>query len=181
LWRSAAAVLFSVLITVVLYSFASRDSLTTWERRAFNTLTILFSSLVSLSLGSLLGLLGAALRWRLLARNTSTPRDVDLILGIHNPTGALKLIHHHVVSQGKCSTTTLIVTLYLLVNIVGRLSVAAFGLTYNLDENVGVEYPIAVTDFSGFPWMIERDSEIGDSWDLIYEARENISMWGFLS
>ncbi|RYP62383.1 hypothetical protein DL771_009755 [Monosporascus sp. 5C6A] len=153
LWRFATATMFSIQTMAVLYSFAGRESLTPWERRAFNTLTILFSGLVSLTLGSLLGLLGSVLRWRLLARASTTPRDVDMILGMHNPTGALKLLCHHLSPSGKWSNTTAIVLLYLIVNIVVRLSVAAFGLTYDLNENVGVEYPAEVVDFSSPNWI----------------------------
>jgi hypothetical protein len=115
--------------------------------------TILFSSLVSLSLGSLLGLLGAALRWRLLARRAHQPRDVDLILGMPNPTGALKLIAHDCGPNGRWSVTTLVVLAYLLVNIIGRLAVATFGLTYDLNENAGVDYPVMLNDFGSRDWM----------------------------
>ncbi|RYP01586.1 hypothetical protein DL765_010851 [Monosporascus sp. GIB2] len=162
LWRFFCTVLFSILVMAVLYSFSGIDSLTPWERRAFNTLTILLSSLVSLSLGSLLGLLGAAIRWVLLARKANTPRDVDLILGMPNPTGSLKLVFHHSGAHGKWSGTTLIVVLYLLVNIIGRLSVAAFGLTYDLDENAGIEYPVMINDFGTSEWIVGQGPSYSD-------------------
>jgi hypothetical protein len=116
-------------------------------------LTILFSSLVSLSMGSLLGLLGAVLRWPLLARRAHAPRDADLILGMPNPTGSLKLIVHHCGRSGNWSVTTWIVLAYLLVNIIGRLSVATFGLTYDLNENAKVDYPVMLHDFGIRDWM----------------------------
>ncbi|KAL2117859.1 hypothetical protein VTJ04DRAFT_7519 [Mycothermus thermophilus] len=62
-WRFTLALVFSLLLIAVLYGYSRSERLGTWDQRAFNTLTILFSSLASLSLGSLLGLLGAALRW----------------------------------------------------------------------------------------------------------------------
>ncbi|KAK3349081.1 hypothetical protein B0T25DRAFT_569733 [Lasiosphaeria hispida] len=157
-WRFATAALTSIQIMVLLFSFARRESLTTWERRAFNAFIILFSGLLSLTLGSLLGLLGSVLRWRLLARARTTPHDVDMILGMANPTGAFKLVWYHSLGPGKWSGTTGIVLLYLTVNIIGRLSVAAFGLTYDLNENAGVEYPPKVTDFGSSNWINGNDS-----------------------
>lgn len=153
LWRFASANLHGIQIMLFLYLFAGKENLTPWERRAFNTLTILLSGLVSLSLGSLLGLLGSILRWRLLARASTTPRSVDLLLGMHTPTGAFKLICHHLGPNGKRSRTTAIVAVYLITNVLGRLSVATFGLTYDLNENVGVEYPAKVTDFGSGSWV----------------------------
>jgi hypothetical protein len=152
-WRFGCSLLFSILIMVVLYSYAGRESLGTWDRRLFNMLTILFSSLVSLSMGSLLGLLGAVLRWPLLARRAHAPRDADLILGMPNPTGSLKLIVHHCGRSGTWSVTTWTVLAYLLVNIIGRLSVATFGLTYDLNENAKVDYPVMLHDFGIRDWM----------------------------
>ncbi|KAK0711757.1 hypothetical protein B0H67DRAFT_491133 [Lasiosphaeris hirsuta] len=149
---------------VILHAFSGRESLGTWDRRLFNALTILSSSLVSLSLGSLLGLLGAVLRWPLLARRSHTPRDVDLILGMPNPTGSLKLIVHACGRNGKWSVTTVIVLAYLVVNIIGRLSVAIFGLTYDLNEKAGVEYPVTLPDFGTRGWMQldGPDSNLGE-------------------
>ncbi|KAK0617714.1 hypothetical protein B0T14DRAFT_525726, partial [Immersiella caudata] len=53
-----------------------KGSLTDSERRGFNSLTILISALLSITIGSLFGLLGNMLRWRLLASKSHTPRDV---------------------------------------------------------------------------------------------------------
>ncbi|KAK4455267.1 hypothetical protein QBC34DRAFT_460104 [Podospora aff. communis PSN243] len=152
-WRFVCSALFSILIMVVIHSYAERDSLGPWDRRIFTTLTLLLSALVSLSLGSLLGLLGAVIRWPLLAKHSHTPRDVDLVLGMPNPTGSLKLVMHHCGWSKKWSTTTTIVLVYLVVNIIGRLSVAIFDLTYDLNDNAGIEYPVMYTDFGGPEWM----------------------------
>jgi hypothetical protein len=88
---------------------------------------------------------------------------VDLILGMPNPTGSLALIMHHCGPSGRFSSTTVIVLIYLVVNILGRLSVAVFGLTYDLNENAGIEYPVLLPDFSGPEWMRrEQSSENND-------------------
>jgi hypothetical protein len=58
-------------------------NLSTSQKRGFNTLTILFSGLIGVTLGSLLGLLGGMLRWRLLARKKHTPLDVSLSYQYH--------------------------------------------------------------------------------------------------
>jgi hypothetical protein len=39
----------------------------------------------------------------------------------------------------------------LIVNIIGRLSVAIFGFSYDLKKNV--VFPVAVTDFGDQQWM----------------------------
>ncbi|KAH6847530.1 hypothetical protein B0I37DRAFT_397674 [Chaetomium sp. MPI-CAGE-AT-0009] len=74
-WRFVASTVLCVILGVILYVFERMGVLETWERRGFNTLSILLSSLVSLSLGSLLGILGGMLRWPLLARTPASPRD----------------------------------------------------------------------------------------------------------
>ncbi|CUS15094.1 unnamed protein product [Tuber aestivum] len=151
-WRFALGLLFNIFIVLILYTFSQKGNLSRWEKRWFNALTISFSSLVSLMLGSLLGLLGSMLRWQLLARKLHNPMDVDLILGIANPTGAFRLIYHHT-KDWKWSATTVVVVIYLFINIVGRLSVAAFGLTYDLNELPGLKYPVKLTDWSTPAWF----------------------------
>jgi hypothetical protein len=76
-WRFILALLFNVLVVGTLYSFSQMGNLSRWEKRWFNVLTILFLSMVSLMMGSLLGLLGSMLRWHLLARKPHKPRDVS--------------------------------------------------------------------------------------------------------
>ena len=76
-WRFACVFLLGILICVMLRVFENKGELSTSEKRGFNTLTILFSALMSVTLGSLLGLLGGMLRWRLLARMEYTPVDVS--------------------------------------------------------------------------------------------------------
>lgn len=77
-WRFASALAFSATIAGILYAFERKGSLDSWEKRGFNTLAILVPSLMSLSLGSLLGLLGAMIRWPLLEKYNPTPQDVSL-------------------------------------------------------------------------------------------------------
>jgi len=75
-WRLVATLIFSIIITAILYCFSQKGILSRWQKRWFNVLAITFSSLMSLSLGSLLGLLGSMLRWPLLARKLHKPSDV---------------------------------------------------------------------------------------------------------
>lgn len=70
---------------------------------------------------------------------------------MHNPTGSFKLIIHYI-GRRKWSSIV-IVTGYLLVNILARLSVATFGITYDLNDNAGIQFPVTVTDFSTSMWM----------------------------
>ncbi|KAK4443860.1 hypothetical protein QBC34DRAFT_361207 [Podospora aff. communis PSN243] len=152
LWRVVSSLVSAILVLATLYAFAGMENVNTWERRWFNMLTIFFSSLVSLSVGSLLGFLGGMMRWPLLANRSHSPLGVDLVLGMQNPTGSLRLVANHV-SRRHWSVTTTVVLVYLLFNIVGRLSVAIFGLTYDLNEHDAVEYPVMVTDWSSGSWL----------------------------
>ncbi|KAK0611296.1 hypothetical protein B0T14DRAFT_325418 [Immersiella caudata] len=151
-WRVISTLISAVLVLVILYVFAAMANVDAWDRRLFSMLTILFPSLVSLSVGSLIGFLGSMMRWPLLANKSHSPLDVDLVLGMQNPTGSLRLVANHYL-RGHWTTTTTIVLAYLLFNIVGRLSVATFGLTFDLNEEDAVEYPAMVTDWGSSSWL----------------------------
>jgi hypothetical protein len=81
-----------------------------------------------------------------------------------NLTGAFRLIWKHTVCHRKWDITTTVVLVYLLVSIVGRLSVAAFGLTYDLNEQPGLEYPIKITDWHTSEWFNES---VSDDYELL--------------
>lgn len=148
-----ATLVFSIAMTAVPHSFSLKGVLSRWEKRWFSALAILLSSMLSLSTGSLLGLLGSMVRWPLLARKLYTPVDADLILGVSNPTGAVKLIWIHTVQKRKWCVTTVIVMVYLLADIIGRISVAAFGLTFDLNEEPRIEYPTKLTNWGTSDWF----------------------------
>ncbi|KAG0633451.1 hypothetical protein HOY80DRAFT_1105449 [Tuber brumale] len=130
-----------VLLVICLWTFSKMQPLSKWEQRLFNTLSILLSATASLGLGSLLGHLGSMLRWPLLARTVYQMQDVDSILGMSPPTGSLRLIKRHI-REWRISRTTFIVTAYLLTNVIGRLSVAIFGLAYNMTDKTGIDFRI---------------------------------------
>ena len=67
------------------------------------------------------------------------------------PTGSLRLIWRHL-RKDSTSRTTWIVTVYLIINVFGRLSVAVFGLTYNMMDRTGIEYPILSTNWASVSW-----------------------------
>ncbi|KAG0634068.1 hypothetical protein HOY80DRAFT_1100936 [Tuber brumale] len=140
-----------VLLVVCLWAFSKKHPMSKWEQRSFNTLSILFTAIASLGLGSLLGHLGSMLRWPLLARTVYQMQDVDSILGMSPPTGSLRLIKRHI-RERRVSRTTFIVTAYLFTNVVGRLSVAIFGLAYNMADKTGIEYPILATNWTSALW-----------------------------
>jgi hypothetical protein len=96
-----------------------------------------------------------------------------------NPTGSLKLVFDQSgVGSGRRSRATAIVLAYLLVNIAARLSVAIFGIAYDLSDNAGVQYPITVHDFStaispGTEWNSDSCMCLGLAmqWDTIRLGR----------
>ncbi|KAK3985424.1 hypothetical protein QBC44DRAFT_275230 [Cladorrhinum sp. PSN332] len=155
-WRFMSSVLCFAILMGILVGFERMGDLKSWEKRGFNTLNILFSAFVSLALGSLLTLLGNMLRWRLLAKEPTSPDDVDLLLGIGTPTGSLKLMWSHTWSGKGWTTTTVVVFLYYIVAILGRISVASLGLTFELSEEDGVDFPVMITDWNTTRWVDGR-------------------------
>ncbi|CAZ84205.1 unnamed protein product [Tuber melanosporum] len=140
-----------VLLVICLWIFSKKRSMSKLEQRSFNTLSILLTATASLGLGSLLGHLGSMLRWPILARTVHQMQDVDSILGMSPPAGALRLIKRHI-RERRISRTTFIVTAYLLTNVIGRLSVANFGLTFNMTDKKGIEYPVLATNWTSALW-----------------------------
>ncbi|PWW74783.1 hypothetical protein C7212DRAFT_353404 [Tuber magnatum] len=147
-----------VLLVVCLWGFPKMQPMSQWQQRFFNTLSILLTAVASLGLGSLLGHLGSMLRWPLLARTVYQMQDVDSILGMSTPTGTLQLIRRHI-REWRISRTTFIATAYLIINVVGRLSVAIFGLAYNMTDKTGVEVPILGTDWKSASWTSQNFSD----------------------
>lgn len=90
-WRFACIILLSGLLGVTLLVFQDKGSLSSWEKRGFNTITILLSSLLSMASGSLLGLLGNMLRWRLLASEERTPLDVGFLILLWGGRGVMNV------------------------------------------------------------------------------------------
>jgi hypothetical protein len=76
-WRFGSVSVCCVLLVGVLLGFQCLGSLSTWDRRWFNMLSVLLSSLVSLFVSSLFGFLGAMIRWPLLAAREHEPFDVS--------------------------------------------------------------------------------------------------------
>ena len=72
------------------------------------------------------------------------------------PTRSLRLIKRHI-RERRISRTTLIVTAYLLTNILGRLSVAIFGLAFNLKDDKRIEYPTLATNWTSASWTRNID------------------------
>ena len=77
------------------------------------------------------------------------------------PTGSLRLIKRHI-RQLRISRTTFIVTVYLATNIIGRLSVAIFGLAYNMMDEIGIKYPILATNWTSISWTSYVNATTGE-------------------
>jgi len=74
--RFLATCLAVILLVACLSAFSRLGPLDKWQQRGFNALAILFTGIMSLGLGSLLGYLGSMLRWPLLASATYKTKDV---------------------------------------------------------------------------------------------------------
>lgn len=169
------------LLAVALWGFSKMGHLDKATQRGFNTLSILLPGMASLALGSLISHLGSMLRWPLLARTKHKMQDVDSILGMSPPTGALRLIKRHI-RERRISRTTLIVTLYFITNILGRLSVAIFGLTYDQADQEGIKHPTLATNWTSALWTRRLDISGKESYEYEIRTEFLISVWnGFRS
>jgi len=77
-----------------------------------------------------------------------------------SPTGSAKLLIAHV-REWRLSQTTLIVMLYLLLNLTGRFSVAIFGLTYNLVDDLVDEYPTYTINWNSSVLLAGGAADVG--------------------
>ncbi|KAF8537135.1 hypothetical protein BDD12DRAFT_691987, partial [Trichophaea hybrida] len=150
--RFSATCLTIILLVICLYLYSKIENLNKWHQREFNTLAILLTGTMSICIGSLLGYLGCMIRWPILARAAHRAREltstrINSILEIGSPTGALRLISINI-SERRWTLTTTIVAIFFFTNIAGRLSVALFGLTFNLVDVPSVDYPIMVSNWS---------------------------------
>ncbi|KAM7205172.1 hypothetical protein V8F20_003309 [Naviculisporaceae sp. PSN 640] len=140
-------------VCLVLWGFQQFDDLGTWNRRAFNTLSLCAIALMSLFLGSVTQLLGTMIRWPLLASRPWPPRDVDRILGLADPTTSIKLIWNDVWTRRQYSKATATASVYLFATVGASLGVAVLGLTYDLNDVDGVVYPAMLTDWGTPAWL----------------------------
>ena len=76
--------------------------------------------------------------------------QVDAILAMGSATGAFQLVTRNICRE-RWTRTKLIVATFAFVNIAGRLSVAIFGLTFNLKDLPGIEFPIMVSNWTANP------------------------------
>ena len=67
------------------------------------------------------------------------------------PTRSLRLIKRHI-RERRISRTTFIIAAYLITNILGRLSVAIFGLAFNMNEEKKLKHPPLETNWSSAFW-----------------------------
>ncbi|CUS10972.1 unnamed protein product [Tuber aestivum] len=140
--------------------FSRMGELSLWEQRGFNAITILLSAFASLGLGSMFGYLGSMLRWPLLARAKYKMQDIELLLAMPSPSGSAALIFEHF-REWRLSMTTLIVLIYLLVNITGRFSIAIFGLVFNLVNVPVVIPPTLITNWDSTILLTRNATDTG--------------------
>jgi hypothetical protein len=67
-----------------------------------------------------------------------------------SPTGMFRLLGQNI-RRRRWTRTTSIVATFAFINIAGRLSVATFGLTFNLTDKAEVNYPLMVSNWSVDP------------------------------
>ncbi|KAF8242065.1 hypothetical protein K440DRAFT_497800, partial [Wilcoxina mikolae CBS 423.85] len=131
-----------------LAGFSTINDMRIWAKRAFNTLSIVFISMLSVGIGSMIGELGKTIRWKLLASMPHNLQDVEDILSLPSPFASLRRIYRRAGLQStyprtRCSLfrwpsrTSSILVSFLFANLLGRLSVATFGLVFSINDASG--------------------------------------------
>lgn len=133
------------LIIICLHGTAQKESMNQWEKRAFNFAIIMLSAILSLGIGYLLDQLGLLARGQVLASNPHTELSIRYIIR-GSMTAVAHLLRHHVLHLPRTfNRVTLIATIYLAFSISARLSVAFFGLTFNVDESIRTKESISIS------------------------------------
>jgi len=71
-----------------------------------------------------------------------------------DPAGSFRLACHHLRGRKtRWTTTSLVVVLYLVFNVLGRLSVAAIGLSFDLNETGVIEHPVRISYWDTNKWL----------------------------
>jgi len=104
--------------------------------------------------------------------NRLFPLQVDLILGMANPAGSVGLIWQHTKTLRWCGTTIIVLS-YLIINIIGRLSVTLFGFTFDINEEGGNDPPIMVSN-----WAPSEDWSFCPQVQPLEEEQYNGTVWG---
>ncbi|KAF8456816.1 hypothetical protein BDZ91DRAFT_800914 [Kalaharituber pfeilii] len=131
--------LCEILFAYTLKRYGVKRVLNTVERRVFNALVIFLAAAISTGIGFLIDQVGYMLRGGLLMKGFNTKQEIAYIW--QGTLGSYALLVWSHLRRKSYNIATTLALLFLIVNVVGRLSVALFGFTYTLDFTDQIEVP----------------------------------------
>lgn len=113
----------------VFYGYEKVHVLSKHQRRMFNLLKTGLYLTLGLNLAASLKSMAILVRWRLLARKRHHLEEIDFLLGLQSLIKVFNYGRHSLTRQ---PWTAFACFAWILVNTVGRLSVALTGITYSV-------------------------------------------------
>ncbi|KAF8456809.1 hypothetical protein BDZ91DRAFT_800895 [Kalaharituber pfeilii] len=133
--RTWPIILFNLLceflFAYTLKHYGAKRVLHSMERRVFNALVILLAAAISTGIGFLIDQVGYMLRGGLLMKGFNTKQEIAYVW--QGTLGSYALLVWSHLRRKSYNVATTLALLFLIANVVGRLSVALFGFTYSLD------------------------------------------------
>ncbi|KAF8456815.1 hypothetical protein BDZ91DRAFT_839228 [Kalaharituber pfeilii] len=119
--------------------YGAKRVLHNMERKVFNALVILLAAAISTGIGFLIDQVGYMLRGGLLMKGLNTKQEIAYIW--QGTLGSYALLVWSHLRRKSYNVATTLALLFLIANVVGRLSVALFGFTYALDFTDQIDVP----------------------------------------
>ncbi|KAF8460903.1 hypothetical protein BDZ91DRAFT_831717 [Kalaharituber pfeilii] len=107
------------------------------DRRWFNTISLLLAAALSMGIGYFLDQVGLMLRGGIVMKSANTKTEISHIW--RGTIGSYILLVWSHLRRKSYNVVTTLAWLFVVGNVIGRLSVAFLGLTYNVDDEEFVE------------------------------------------
>ncbi|KAF8441186.1 hypothetical protein BGX38DRAFT_1204134 [Terfezia claveryi] len=145
-------IILEALFAYVLKFYGDKKVLMPNDRRLFNMASLLLAAALSMGIGFLLGEVGVMFRGSMMGKSHNTKEEIAHILRGTLGSYALLVLSH--IRRKAYTHATTLSWLFVLGNLLGRLSVGLIGLTYAVeDDNV-----VTVAALQGTWWP-----EVGDA------------------
>lgn len=134
--RLASTIILCAAMIGCFKYFETVKVLTNTEKNVFNMLSTGIYLTMGLNMAGAFKQMATMLRWKLLARKAHNLKEIDMILGLNSLVKVYKL---GIEALGfRKPLTFFLCMLWIVVNLVARVSIALTGLTYSYDSAGGV-------------------------------------------
>ncbi|KAF8426721.1 hypothetical protein EV426DRAFT_592562 [Tirmania nivea] len=132
-------IILEAVFAYILKFYGDKEFLMSSDRRLFNMASLFLAAALSMGIGFLLGEVGVMFRGSMMGKSDNTKQEIAHILRGTLGSYAL-LVFSHIRRKAYTHATTLS-WLFVLGNLLGRLSVGLIGLTYAVDDDNIVTVP----------------------------------------